>query len=881
VLVSPLSLSSAASSGPSDEAVISGSSVGAVRDTEVVAVHFDDVRLNRDAMQLERGGEAVAIEPQVFEVLAYLIEHRDRLVPKTELLDEIWGDRFVSESALSSRIKSARKAIGDNGRDQRLIRTVHGRGFRFVGEVHEVEGRRSGAASAAPAGRADDGYADDDLCDIVLEAVRSGTGMAVELIGPAGSKRRDRLDEVLHSAAKEGLLVGQGSAGSLRSFGSVLEAFDEWVQRRPELLDDMPEGCRRELERVLVGSEPTSQQRLFMSARELVAAAGRAGGAVMGIDDVHLIDRPTLDLLEHVARAVRRSSVALVVTHRPGFDLGPVTHTIMLDDPAGERSVDLPHTLRQPFAAAALVGGRFDPGSFEAAADLPPDLARRALEVGVADGILERVGDGFRFLDDELADRLASEVPPAERRAVHRRVAERLALDGAGAALVADQFIAAGDPEAAAEHQLAAARQAAGHQGHAEVLRRTEGIDGVGDPALRFELLCLRGDALAYSGDTECIRRYREALALAPPDAVPWLRGRLARGYMFAGDLDGAAEALEGVEPTGSREDGPILLVKAGVAYFRGEIDTAERFLELARPLAFEPGGPSQMLDVVALQGMISHSRGDWFDRLRREMSVTADSAIVGTVFDAHVCVAQYLLYGPTGREDVIRLANDLRAHASEQGSRRAEGFALTLAGEASLLSGDLEAARRYLSESVELHRSLRAETGEAHAMQRLAEVELASGDRGAAEGLCRRALPLTRWSPLARHLMQRCFGTLIAAAPSAEVALSFVDEAMQTLDEPTSCEFCQVTVDVPAAIACAVGGRLDEARVHVEAAANCAARWEGPAWPAAVTEARAVIAAAEGNAEDARSLFLEAARGFASAAQPLDEARCREAAEG
>src|SRR5262245_57735175 len=86
-------------------------------------------------MQLERDGAIVPVEPQVLEVLCYLVANRDRMVPKTELLDEVWGDRFVSDSALTSRIKSARRAIGDNGRDQRLIRTVHGRGFRFVGEA--------------------------------------------------------------------------------------------------------------------------------------------------------------------------------------------------------------------------------------------------------------------------------------------------------------------------------------------------------------------------------------------------------------------------------------------------------------------------------------------------------------------------------------------------------------------------------------------------------------------------------------------------------------------------------------------------------------------------------------------------------------------------
>ena len=77
------------------------------------------------------------VEPQVFDVLVYLIRHRDRVVTKAELLDNVWGDRFVSESALASRLKSARRGVGDDGASQRVIRTVFGRGYQFVAPVVE------------------------------------------------------------------------------------------------------------------------------------------------------------------------------------------------------------------------------------------------------------------------------------------------------------------------------------------------------------------------------------------------------------------------------------------------------------------------------------------------------------------------------------------------------------------------------------------------------------------------------------------------------------------------------------------------------------------------------------------------------------------------
>lgn len=104
---------------------------------------FDDCELDTRLFELRRGGMPVPMEPQVFEVLAHLVENDDRVVPKEELLDKVWPERFVTESALNSRVMAARKAIGDSGKDQRLIKTVRGRGYRFVGEL-----RADGAATA-------------------------------------------------------------------------------------------------------------------------------------------------------------------------------------------------------------------------------------------------------------------------------------------------------------------------------------------------------------------------------------------------------------------------------------------------------------------------------------------------------------------------------------------------------------------------------------------------------------------------------------------------------------------------------------------------------------------------------------------------------------
>jgi DNA-binding winged helix-turn-helix (wHTH) protein len=103
-----------------------------------VRYQFDDCVLDTTRYELTRSGELVHVEPQVFDVLAYLVEHRDRVVTKVELLDAVWNHQFVTESALTTRIKQGRQAVGDDGRQQRTVQTVHGRGYRFVAAVDEV-----------------------------------------------------------------------------------------------------------------------------------------------------------------------------------------------------------------------------------------------------------------------------------------------------------------------------------------------------------------------------------------------------------------------------------------------------------------------------------------------------------------------------------------------------------------------------------------------------------------------------------------------------------------------------------------------------------------------------------------------------------------------
>jgi TolB-like protein/DNA-binding winged helix-turn-helix (wHTH) protein len=107
---------------------------------------FGPFELDLGTVELRDGDKACKLEPQVFALLALLVENRERLVSKEEIIDKVWDGRVVSDAAVASRIKSARQALGDDGKTQRFIRTIHGLGYRFVAEA----GAACGAKAYSP-----------------------------------------------------------------------------------------------------------------------------------------------------------------------------------------------------------------------------------------------------------------------------------------------------------------------------------------------------------------------------------------------------------------------------------------------------------------------------------------------------------------------------------------------------------------------------------------------------------------------------------------------------------------------------------------------------------------------------------------------------------
>jgi DNA-binding SARP family transcriptional activator/tetratricopeptide (TPR) repeat protein len=686
-----------------------------------------------------------------------------------------------------------------------------------------------------------------------------------------------------------------------------------------------------------------SHQRLFGAAADLVAAAAAGRGVLLAVEDLHDADESSLRLLHHLVRVGHGRAVGVVVSHRPDpmpdalvawrrslldrhgavevplrplaapdvarlvgrhvaapdaqllgriealgrgipFAVHELARRAAAGTPLQATLVGVAGETRDVLQRVAVAGSAFDTDEFVALSGLAEHEAFDHLDAALTALVVEPVVDGtaagYRFRHALLREALLADLPEHRRRSVHRDAATRLVGLDASPARIGHHLMAAGMGPQAVPHLLRAARTQAAVGAYGEALAL---LDALWPHATRHErgaAMMLRGDLQNALGDPAAIATYREALVHAPREAQRALRVRLAHAAMLAGDLPTAAAALDGLDPDGGDGDADLLLTRGKCAYFVGDFATAQAAADAAQRLVLAGASSWKVLDLVTLQGMLAHRTGGWFHRIAAELERTRESPEVAhTIFDGYLCSAEYLLYGPTPYAEVIGLAGDLAATARRSGAQRAEAFATALLGEAALLSGDLARAAPALEQASALHHAIGSVGGEAHAAQRLAEVRLAEGDRAGARELLDRALPLARRSILARHLLHRVHGTMIVAAGDLEEARAIVDRAEAAMGWDDRCAFCSIMLYVPAAVACARAGDVADARRLLGLARESAALWDGTSWSAAIREAEAEIALAEGDPDGARAGLAAAATSFDRAGQPLDAARCRRAA--
>ncbi len=676
--------------------------------------------------------------------------------------------------------------------------------------------------------------------DRALRDVVAGRHCTALVTGPPGIGKTAILEYAAARARELGFDVGSGTCAPVEGawpYAPVLEALAGLCRQHPSLLDGLAPAARGELARLLAGEESRwtgagAHQQLFVAAAELLRlaadgpgvlgrrvaiavahrpypvgdalAAFRAGLlgrdravemrlAPLGPADVTALIRryipdPTPELVGRIAALGAGVPFAVTELARRaarGADLGPAVEAVLL------RGV--PPATRDVLARVAVAGATFDTNGFLAlAGEAAGTDATAHLDAALAAGLVEPTEVGYRFRHALVRDALLRDLPPHRRQRVHRDAAARLAALGAPASRIGHHLLAAGAPDEAAPHLLCAAETRAAAGAYREALVLLDAVPHRGER--RAATLSVRADLLNALGDPRAVAAYREALSAADPGAVRELRIRLARTALMSDDIATARAALDGLEPDGGAANADLLLARGMAAYLSGDAAGTRDAAEAAHRLVLAGERSWQVLDLVTLQAMGAHASGELMDRMRVELHRTRDRPeIAHTVFDGYLCAAEHLLYGPTTAAEIIGVARELRETARRSGARRAAAFAAALHGEAALLSGDLDGATAALGEARTLHRTVGAAGGEALVLQRLAEVALAQGDAARADTLLREALPLARGSALARHLVHRIHGTMVAAAPDAEAARAAVEVAEAALGWDDACPSCIV----------------------------------------------------------------------------------------
>jgi DNA-binding winged helix-turn-helix (wHTH) protein len=394
-------------------------------------LRFGDCRLDTELFELRRAGRVVAMEPQVFDVLVHLATHRDRVVTKEELLDSIWGDRFVSESALTSRLKSARRAVGDDGRNQKIIRTVHGRGYRFVAEAEE--GAPAAATTPAhvpsPPGEAE-----------VEEAADRAAGFGKEDSWPlvGRSTELERLARWFEERTMAGVLVTGGpGVGKSRLVSECVVRADlaglevERVTGHPETASipfaAVAHLLPADVTRAHGPEGDLDRTALFHLARASLAERSLDRPLLLVVDDVDHLDDSSRAL---VSSLVTSASVFALLTQRTDETRMPVLQELLKDGHLRELRLDpLPEALLDVLLHRVLGGPlqRQTLAQLTEASSGNPGMLRQLVEASIEHGSL---------VADEGVWRLTGPLrtPPSLRALIETRLAacdveERRALE--------------------------------------------------------------------------------------------------------------------------------------------------------------------------------------------------------------------------------------------------------------------------------------------------------------------------------------------------------------------------------------------------------------------------------------------------------------------
>ncbi|HLM51543.1 MAG TPA: hypothetical protein VK279_13440, partial [Solirubrobacteraceae bacterium] len=480
---------------------------------------------------------------------------------------------------------------------------------------------------------------------------------------------------------------------------------------------------------------------------------------------------------------------------------------------------------------------------------------------------------GWRFAHPLLREAARRRTPAPDLARAHAEAARHLAAGGAAPERVAHHLLHAGRPGEAVPYLASAARHAAEVGAYADGRRWIEQALAHASAAERPALFAVLGDLRFATGDRAALGAYAAAVKHAQDGELPGLKVRQAMAAIALGDLETAERALAGLPAGTGAQRARATLALAMLAWYRGDIDGAARLADEAAALAEAAGiDLEQLADVRA---MVAHASGSWETHTQLEVSeVWHLPQLAGRVFDAYLCVTEYVLHAGDPYARLIRFAEDLGRQAREAGARRGEAFSATVLGEAHLLAGDAEVARQHLARGARLSREVGAVGGEALARARLGEALDALGDRAGARAHLEEALELSHASKLAHHLLFLVHAPLLRVQDDVGAALALVDASEFLLREAHACKFCPISYALAAASVCAGAGDPDRAEAFLAQAEGSARLWPPGVWTAAVCEARGDILQARGDPREAAVAWRRALEGYAAAGQRLNEGR-------
>ena len=309
---------------------------------------FGDCELHPDCFELRRRGRPVKLEPKVFDVLSHLIEHRDRVVTKHELLDALWPGEAVSDSVLPRCIAALRRAVGDNRSRQKVIATSHGRGYRFVASLAAEKAVPSDSsrppappvereAPASSSSRAEFVGRVDAMARVeaARERAERGEGGVVLIVGEPGIGKTRLTEEAAARARRAGFEVFVGGCYE----GEGAPAYWPWLQilrdtvaatpNEETLLTQLGSGAAEiaellpELSARFEGLEPAggppgeqARFRLYDAATRFLAARSKNAPLCLILDDLHWADASSLGLLRFLVRSASQSQMLILGTYR-------------------------------------------------------------------------------------------------------------------------------------------------------------------------------------------------------------------------------------------------------------------------------------------------------------------------------------------------------------------------------------------------------------------------------------------------------------------------------------------------------------------------------------------------------------------------------------